>query len=210
MFTGIVQMTSRVATVRTAKRIQSTRIEKPRSWRLSPGESVNVNGVCSTVIASDSDHFTVEYILETLKKTNLAQLESGKIVNLERSMRLRDLVGGQLIQGHVDATARLDSMRGQGRSRLLVFRLPTSIRRFVATHGSIAVNGVSLTVARLVRGTCTVALIPHTLRTTNLGVLKRGDTINIEVDLLARYAVAGKRTSVTVGRNAKRRGWKKG
>lgn len=200
MFSGIVQATSKVVSVSQGGRVRRVRIQKPRAWRLSDGQSIAVDGICSTVVSYGRTYFDVEYMPETMTKTTASLFARGAALNLERSLVYGDRIDGHLVQGHVDAKARVVSLLKKGRSRELSFILPRPLVGKIALHGSIAVNGVSLTVARLAKSVCTVALIPHTLEKTNLGELKKGNFVNIELDrtpLLARKDTRGR-----VGRNA--------
>ena len=179
------------------------RIQKPSSWKLAKGQSVAVDGVCSTVASLGKNFFEVEYIPETLSKTTAGTFSRGASVNLERSMTPQSLLDGHIVLGHVDARAAVADVR-KGKDIQLHIAIPKSLVSYVVPQGSLAVNGVSLTVAAL-RGTvCTVALVPYTLRHTNLGALKRGDTVNIEVDILARYLGSALRAMLTTNAKKKR------
>ena len=166
------------------------RIQKPAGWGLRSGQSIAVDGICSTVIAHTRRHFDVEYMGETLSKTTADVFTKGTLLNLERSLSLSSLVDGHLIQGHVDATARVALLEIKENFRLVTLRIGDAQKRYVALHGSIAINGVSLTVARVRGASVSIALIPHTLDQTNLDLLKQGDAVNVEVDMIARYLVA--------------------
>ena len=190
MFTGIIQSKTTVASAKKEGSVIRVRIEKPRGWKLSIGQSVAVDGICSTVTTLPKGFFDVEYMPETLLKTTAGSFAQGSIVNLERSLTLNDYIDGHVVQGHVDARARVVEVIEEGTTRRITIEIPKSLSRYVAALGSIAINGVSLTVARLERGRATIALIPHTLAVTNLGSLKKGDMVNVEVDLIARYIVA--------------------
>lgn len=196
MFTGIVETTGKVGAVGRRGRMLAVSIDKPSSWKLTTGQSISVDGICLTVTGSTARAFTAEIMPETLTKTTAAAWELGRMVNLERALRARDLLNGHLIQGHVSATGVLKDIERQGASRLYTLRLPGNLVRQVMLHGSLAVNGVSLTVARRHGPLVTVALIPYTLKHTNLGLLKTGDAVNVETDFLIRG---------TMSRNAARR-----
>ncbi len=163
-------------------------IRTPRRWRLGIGESVAVEGVCSTVQASGAGEFRVVYMRETLRRTTLGELAEGSRVNLERSLRLNDLVGGHLVQGHVDAQVRLAGVRRDGGAWLYKIFVPRKYRRFIVEKGSVALDGTSLTVASLTATSFTVSLLEFTLEHTTLGGRKPGDRLNLEVDLMAKYA----------------------
>ena len=145
---------------------------------------------------------------ETIAKTTAGEFENDRIVNLERSLTLKDYVDGHLMQGHIDARGRIVGIIEVGRSKKVVIALPVSLMKHVALHGSVAVNGISLTVAQRGHASFTTALTPYTIQHTNLGDREVGDTVNIEVDLLARYIAAYAR-SVRVSHNAKKRVRKK-
>src|SRR3989344_2566093 len=177
MFSGIVE---------TEGKCKRVRIQKPRGWKLDLGESISVDGICSTIASTGQNYFEVEYMPQTLSKTTAALFEKGAILNLEHSLKYGDRIHGHFVAGHVDIRARVVGIEKDGRSRLVRVQLPRTLSRYVVSHGSIAVNGVSLTVARKSDTSFTVALIPHTLEATNLANLKTGDAVNIECDVLAR------------------------
>lgn len=194
MFAGIIEKTSRVVLTEDRGGIRRVHIAVPPVWRLKNGQSVAIDGVCSTIVGKSKHSFFVEYMPETLSKTTANSLGKNRVVNLERSLTLGSYVDGHLLQGHVDARATITDISVKGRAYRLTIALPERLRKFVATHGSIAINGVSLTVAAKNTSSCTVALIPYTLTHTNLGLLKKGDEVNIEIDLIARYLAALKKT----------------
>ena len=193
MFTGIIQATSKVTATKKSGSVIAVRIKKPQKpavWKLALGQSISIDGICSTVTAQNKDEFEVEYMPETLLKTTAGSFARDALVNLERSLTLKDFVDGHVVQGHVDARAKIAAVVEEGTTRRITIELPKGLVRYVAALGSIAISGVSLTVARLSGTKATVALIPHTLSHTNLGMLKRRDLVNIEVDVMARYIVA--------------------
>jgi riboflavin synthase len=152
------------------------------------GDSISVSGCCLTVVERTDDSFAVEMVPETLRRTTLGTLATGDPVNLERAMRLDQRLGGHLVQGHVDGVAEVIRMEAEGEGQRLTLELPRSLARFVAEKGSIAIDGVSLTVAACTGTRCEVALIPHTLEVTTAGDYRPGRKVNVEVDLMARYA----------------------
>lgn len=152
------------------------------------GDSIAVSGVCLTVVERRADSFAVEMVPETLRRTTLGALAAGDPVNLERAMRLDQRLGGHLVQGHVDGVAEVLRIEPEGEGRRLALELPQSLARFVAEKGSIAIDGVSLTVAACTGRRCELALIPHTLAVTTAGDYRPGRQVNVEVDLMARYA----------------------
>ena len=182
--------------------IRRVRVPLPRGWKVSLGQSVMIDGICTTVVARAKGFFEVELMPETLAKTTAGTFARDTLVNLERSLTLSAALDGHIVLGHVDATARLLKRKDAGGSRTLTFALPAALAKFVAPIGSIAVNGVSLTVARVSKTSFEVALIPFTLAHTNLGSLKEGDEVNLEADVLARYAVAALFHGGTVPLNA--------
>jgi riboflavin synthase len=188
MFSGIVQEIGSVNQVRSGPGESVVTIQTPRRWRLSVGESVAVEGVCSTVQASGAGEFRVVYMRETLRRTTLGELTQGSRVNLERSLRLNDLVGGHLVQGHVDAQVRLAGVRRDGGAWIYKISVPQKYRRFIVEKGSVALDGTSLTVAAITATRFTVSLLEFTLEHTTLGGRKPGDRLNLEVDLMAKYA----------------------
>lgn len=196
MFTGIVSAMGRVME-RTAGRLA---VESPDiTPGLAPGGSVAVNGACLTVTAVEGDVFFADVVPETFARTNLGDLEIGGPVNLERPVTLQQPLDGHLVQGHVDGTASVLTVREVDVGREVTIELPEAIARFVAEKGSIAVDGTSLTVARVGEASFAVALIPTTLRGTLAGTYVPGRLVNLEVDLLARYAERLVRSSTESG-----------
>ncbi len=154
---------------------------------LQVGESVAVNGACLTVVEVGQGRVVMEVSPETLTRTNLGALRPGEVVNLERSLRVGDALDGHLVLGHVDDTVSLLEVKREGEFYLLRFSLPPHLARYVAEKGSVALDGISLTVRGLAGGSFTVAVIPHTYRNTNLQFRRPGDRLNLEVDVIARY-----------------------
>lgn len=210
MFSGITQKTSSVVSYTAEGRSALVRIKKPRGWRLSLGQSVMVDGICSTVMRQGAAYFEVEYSPTTFSKTTVREFQRGKMLNLERSLKLSDLVDGHLVAGHVDAVAHVATLKKSGSSLLLSVMLPKSLRRFAVLHGSMAINGVGLTVAHKDGRTVTFAIVPYTASHTNLGGLAKGDAVNVETDMMARLAVAGGMGGGRVSRDAKKTVRKKG
>jgi riboflavin synthase len=149
------------------------------------GDSIAVNGVCLTVVAHDASRFEVELSRETLQCT--VGFEASSEVNLEKALRLSDRLGGHLVSGHVDGMGEVTGIEAVGDNRVVRVRAPTGLARYIARKGSVALDGVSLTVNAVQGPEFEVNLIPHTLGTTNLGALRSGRFVNLEVDLLARY-----------------------
>ena len=203
MFTGIVEELGRVIRLETVEDSARLTVEAPTVTQdVSLGDSVSVNGCCLTVAAVHGSTFTADLMAETLTRTTLGSQKPGDPVNLERALRASDRLGGHIVQGHVDATAEvLDHHRGEHWD-LLRIGLPQEIARYVAVKGSVALDGVSLTVVDVVDAPDTldvspasgagaslsVGLIPETLRRTTLGTRRPGERVNLEVDVLAKYA----------------------
>lgn len=203
MFTGIVEELGRVVRLETVEDSARLTVEAPTVTQdVSLGDSVSVNGCCLTVAAVHGSTFTADLMAETLTRTTLGSQAPGDPVNLERALRASDRLGGHIVQGHVDATAEvLDHHRGEHWD-LLRIGLPQEIARYVAVKGSVALDGVSLTVVDVVDAPSTldvspapgagaslsVGLIPETLRRTTLGSRRPGERVNLEVDVLAKYA----------------------
>lgn len=184
MFTGIVSAVAGVVDVGDG------RIGIDHAWiarHLKRGGSVAVNGCCLTVVQKKGSVFFADVVPETRRRTNLGALRSGSGVNLELPLNASSTLDGHLVQGHIDATARVIAVRKTALGREVEVELPASISRYVAEKGSIAVDGVSLTVAEVGRNSFTVALIPHTLEMTIARDYKRGSVVNLEADLIARY-----------------------
>ncbi len=188
MFTGLVEELGVVRAV-------EGRPEGRRIWvgaarvmdGLRVGDSVACSGCCLTAVAVEPGRFAVEVVPETLRRTTLGSWIEGTVVNLERSLRFGDRLGGHLMQGHVDAAGTVTAVSAEGDGRRVTIDLPTELRRFVAWKGSLAVDGVSLTVAGLTDTACEIAYIPHTLAVTTAASYVVGTRVNLEVDLLARY-----------------------
>jgi len=188
MFTGIVQEIGRV-TESTSRR-GSTRFGIASALPLASmavGESIAVDGVCLTATAFRGDRFLADAVAETLSRTTLGKLRPGDKVNLERALSLGDRLGGHLVQGHVDDTAKVLQLVKKGDDCRLRVEMTAGIAAYVAFKGSVALNGVSLTVSALGNDWFEVALVPQTLRQSTLGGLRAGERLNVEVDLLARY-----------------------
>ncbi len=188
MFTGIIHAVGQVAEIRVDGGSASVVIEAATLdlGDVAVGDSIACNGVCLTVVRLLPGRFAVDVSQETLKVT--AGFAPGAAVNLEKSLRLAERLGGHLVAGHVDGRGEVVTVNPvDGGNRKLGIRFPERIRRYVAPKGSIAVNGVSLTVNSVRGKTFSVNLIPHTLAVTNLCKLERGDEVNLEVDLVARY-----------------------
>jgi riboflavin synthase len=162
-------------------------VETPLAAELSPGDSIAVNGVCLTAVEQGSGSFTADVMPETLRRTSLAPLDEGDEVNLELPLRASDRLGGHVMQGHVDGTGTVESVRDEGFARVVRIDAPGELLRYVVEKGSIGVDGVSLTVTAVDEEAFEVSLIPETLERTTLGSATPGRTVNLEVDVLAKY-----------------------
>ncbi len=189
MFTGIIETVGVISSVRERSGAKEFEIRAPEvAGELKPGDSITVDGACQTVIRNDAHTFSVETIGTTLSRTIAAGYRVGSRVNLERSMVLGGRLDGHLVQGHVDGVGRLVSVRQEGDYWLLDFQVPKLVEDVTILHGSIAINGISLTVNAFPRdGQCQVGIIPFTWEHTNLGSLRPGDPVNLEGDLVGKY-----------------------
>jgi len=189
MFTGLIQ---RVGTVKRVSRGRGLVLEfqfEPWPEPLAKGESIAVNGVCLTVADCDATRFTADVLRETESRTGLAELLPGARVNLERALRAGERFGGHVVQGHVDGRGSLLRRERKGRDFALTFKCPRAVAAASVLKGSIAVNGVSLTVSGLGDDWLRVDVIPTTASETNLGALRVGDNVNLESDVLGKYAL---------------------
>jgi len=188
MFTGLVEEKGVVRQLKTVGNATDITIEANLvAQDASIGDSIANNGCCLTVVAIDGNILTFQAGSETLSRTNLGQLQPGSPVNLERSIKLGDRMGGHYVTGHVDGLATVDERIEDGEWAEFWFRLDSDLTRQMASKGSVAVDGISLTLVNVEKERFSVALIPHTLEVTNLGSRVVGDTVNIETDLLAKY-----------------------
>jgi riboflavin synthase len=188
MFTGIIEETGRVVSF----------AEGPDSWRLQVaaqqvpsdvklGDSIAVNGCCLTVTKFDAHHLWFDVLAETRRLTNFAQLAPESLVNLERSLRADTRLGGHFVSGHIDVPGRIEVFEARGKDHYMQVSVPAGQGRYLVYKGSVAIDGISLTVAEATADTFAVWLIPHTLAVTNLRAKKAGDQVNLEFDLLAKY-----------------------
>jgi len=151
------------------------------------GDSIAVNGVCLTVTGLSAESFTVDIMQETLKKTNLHELKQHAGVNLERALQLKSRLGGHLVSGHIDGTGKITAITPCGIAKVFTISCPQSIAGYIVPKGSVALDGISLTVVDVGKDWFTVSLIPHTAKNTTLGFKKVSDTVNIETDLIGKY-----------------------
>jgi riboflavin synthase len=183
VFTGIVEM----GEVRQSGNRLAVRT--PLADELERGDSIAVNGVCLTAVEINGDTFEADVMEETLARSSLGRLAEGDRVNVELALRVGDRLGGHFVQGHVDSTGRVESIEPREHSRVVRIGAPPELLRYVVEKGSIAVDGVSLTVVDVDGESFSVSLIPETLERTTLGSAGEGDPVNLEVDMLAKYAV---------------------
>ena len=183
MFTGIVHELAEVLKAGTRLAVETT-----LAPQLERGDSIAVNGVCLTAVEIDGNRFEADVMEETLARTTLGSLQEGDLVNVELALRVGDRLGGHFVQGHVDATGRIESIEEREHSRVLRVAAPGELLRYVVEKGAITVDGASLTVVAVDDDGFTVSLIPETLERTTLGRVAEGDLVNLEVDMLAKYA----------------------
>ncbi len=187
MFTGIIEELGRVETIEASDQGSRLRIRAELASELGTGDSVAVNGACLTVTSTGNGAFEADVMHQTLSLTTLGGLERDSAVNLELPVRPTDRLGGHVVQGHVDGTAAVAEISDDGFAKRVCLELSEDLLPYVVERGSIAIEGVSLTVAALTETGLELALIPETLERTTLGALKAGDRVNVECDVIARY-----------------------
>ena len=187
MFTGIIQELGVIKTIREERGGARLTIGRRGRGALRTGESIAVDGVCLTAISSRNGTFQADLSPETLSRTALGEVRRGSRVNLERPLRLSDRLGGHLVQGHVDAVGRLESISSEGDFVTCRWSFPIEFSDLVISKGSVAVNGVSLTIVEPEESSFGAALIPQTLQHTNLGLLEPGDPVNLEFDIIGKF-----------------------
>jgi riboflavin synthase len=188
VFTGIVRELGRVVSAEGASGGRALVVEAPRTAaRLHVGDSVSVNGCCLTAESVEGGRIAMHAVPETLARSNLGRLSTGDAVNLEPAVRAGEPLGGHYVQGHVDGVGRVQSVEAEGEGLRVFVEAPADVLRYCVEKGSVAVDGVSLTVAELNREEFAVALVPQTLEATTLSALVPGQEVNVEVDVLAKY-----------------------
>lgn len=187
MFTGIIESKGQVTGREAGEALTRITIDTGNLGGLAIGDSIAVNGVCLTAVETSPGTVTLEIIPETLSRTNLGALVEGEEVNLELPMPADGRFDGHIVQGHVDGVGTVEGITPSGDSRVVAIRAQRSLLRYLVEKGSVTVDGISLTVARVEQDVFEVAVIPHTLDVTTLGLRKPGDTVNLEVDVLAKY-----------------------
>lgn len=189
MFTGIIKSVGKIQTIESLDGGKKITIACDFADEVSVDQSININGVCHTATACNTNIFTVQSVEETLRKTNIGDLKEGDLVNLERSLRPDQLLDGHIVQGHVDATGIIKKIEQEGTDWLFMVEYPEEYRNLIVGRGSIAVDGISLTVANEQDKKFSIAIIPYTFEHTNLQFKEPGDTVNLEFDVLGKYVV---------------------
>jgi len=187
LFTGLIADLGSVAAVEQNGAGATLEIHTTLAGELAQGDSIAVNGVCLTATEIDDQGFRAEAMTETLRRSTLEELSEGSTVNLELALRAGERLGGHIVQGHVDGTGTVRAIREEGFARVLEIETDASLERYLVEKGSVAIDGVSLTVSALYEDGFAVSLIPETLKRTNLGELLVGALMNIEVDILAKH-----------------------
>ncbi len=187
MFTGIVEMMGRVESLTDVPDHRLLIVTSEQLEQLPIGASIAVNGVCLTVVETAPGSVSLDVITETLDRTNLGELTVGAPVNLERPMQANGRFDGHMVQGHVDGVGTITSLATDEQGTIMEIAAPSGLTRYLVEKGSVAVDGVSLTIASLHADRFSIALIPHTLAVTTLGLRRAGDTVNLECDVVAKY-----------------------
>ena len=188
MFTGLVEMTGKILARKLQGEAGKLTIETASPFKsLEQGDSIAVNGICLTVTDFDAKSFTADVSSETFRVTNLKNLKNGDLVNLERAMLANGRFGGHIVSGHIDGCAKLVKVNKNNEFYDFEFELNSNDSKYVIKKGSITINGISLTIAGVNNNTINIAVIPHTYENTNLKILKMGEIVNIEVDMIAKY-----------------------
>ncbi len=197
MFTGIIEEIGTVRDIRMLAPGARISVSCSSIWdELKIGDSVAVNGVCLTVVEKNRGEFVSDISEESLERSNLGGLDRGSAVNLERALSLGERLGGHIVQGHVDGVGKATEIKRSGQGCVYSFSAPPQVMGYLVEKGSVAVNGISLTVSALGDGRVSVAAIPHTIENTNLGGIKPGDEVNLEVDILAKYVYSYMRRGI--------------
>jgi riboflavin synthase len=188
MFTGLIE---EIGTVKQTSASGGNLLLKIEAFKASAdlkvGDSININGACQTVVEKEPECFVVEAVEETLKRTNLGRLRIGDRVNLERALLVSDRLGGHLVTGHVDFAGQIKSIHREAESHIFQFSFPQEYQSHFVEKGSVAVEGISLTLVQVLSDSFTVSVIPFTMKSTTLGVRRIGDLVNIETDLIGKY-----------------------
>jgi len=188
MFTGIISAIGKIETMDVSRPDVRYSISTP--WEMSTfaiGASIACSGCCLTIVEKDDNKFSIDASRETLSKTNLGAWKVGSHINLEQSLKLGDELGGHIVSGHIDGLAIIESIVPDGGSHRIKLRMPSDFQKFITTKGSIAIDGVSMTVNEIDGDIFGINIIPHTWEVTTFGQAREGDALNMEIDLLARY-----------------------
>lgn len=189
VFTGIIKSVGTIEEINELDGGKEIIIVSDFADEVQVDQSISINGVCHTATAASSEAFTVQSVEETLRKTNIGDLQKGNRVNLERSLRADQLMDGHIVQGHVDATGVIEDIKQEGTDWLFTIQYPEEYANLIVGRGSVAIDGISLTVANERDQNFTVAIIPYTYEHTNLNEKQVGDTVNLEFDVIGKYVV---------------------
>lgn len=188
MFTGIIEETGIVKEINRGSKSATIRIQAIKVLEGTRiGDSISTNGICLTVVAQNNNSFTVEVMAETLRKTNLDKLSPGNQVNLERALKLSDRLGGHLVSGHIDGTGIITSIVKEDIARIIKIKTTSELLKYIIPKGSVAIDGISLTVVSVTDSFFTISVIPHTASETTLLGKNIGESVNIETDMIAKY-----------------------
>ena len=188
MFTGIIEEVGQVSTISKSEDIFQITIETDSILNESKvGDSIAINGVCLTITSMDDNLFTSDIVKETIEKTNLQYIKSGDQVNLERAMRADSRFDGHIVQGHVEGLAKVKKIEKDENSFIIKIKIPIELKKYCIYKGSIAINGVSLTIASIKENLIDIWIIPHTLSHTTFGIIKESSYVNVETDVIAKY-----------------------
>jgi len=188
MFTGLIEEVGTITSITNEGKGKRIEVKGKLIFDdLKVDDSVAIEGVCQTVVKINKNVFVVQAIDETIQKTNFASLKIGQYVNLERAVRLSDRLGGHIVQGHIDTTGVVKKIKKESNSYLVSVKFDSKYRKWIIPVGSVCLNGISLTVAKIKDNVFTVAIIPHTWDVTTIGKIKEGDSINVEFDLIGKY-----------------------
>lgn len=188
MFTGLIEEVGRIEAIKPIACGKTLTISAEKILSdINMGDSISVNGVCLTVTKFSARNFTVDAVGETLNKTTVGKLRIGDKVNLEQALRLSQKLGGHIVQGHVNGVGEISELKKLRENYSLTVIVPSALEKYLVKEGSIAIDGISLTIADTLNNKCTFSIIPHTLLNTNLSAKKIGDKVNIEIDIIAKY-----------------------
>lgn len=188
MFTGIIEETGTIKEIRRGSKSAKLRIEASKVLEgTNPGDSISANGICLTVVEMDQNTFSVDVMTETLRKTNFGKLSIGSSVNLERALKLSDRLGGHLVSGHIDGLGVIGNIVTEDIARIISIKTASDMLRYIIPKGSIAIDGISLTVTYADEHSFKVSIIPHTAAETSLLSKKIGDAVNLETDMIVKY-----------------------